>query len=211
MHLAGLFGISTVPHCLIRLRSGELSYITKRIDRKAGSKIFHMEDMCQLTERLTEHKYRSSMERIAKVINKYSSHPLFDMVTFFQINLFSFICGNADMHLKNFSLYYRRKDLIQLAPAYDLVATRLLIPAKDDPEESALTINGKKSKLQRSDFDAFAKNIGLNEKQVFNVYKRIFSNITKAFDFIDLSLLSRDKKDEFKELIADRIARLNYS
>ncbi len=98
MHLASIFGILTVSHSLIRLSSGEFAYITKRIDRENGRKIFHMEDLCQLGQRLTEHKYRSSMERTAKNIGKYSSHPLFDKLTFFNIALFSFICGNADMH-----------------------------------------------------------------------------------------------------------------
>ena len=152
MHLASMCGIPTVPHCLIRLQSGELSYITKRIDRCGNRKISHMEDMCQLTERLTEHKYRSSMENIAKAISKYSSHPMFDIITFFNTALFSFLTGNADMHLKNFSLYYENHALVQLTPAYDLVATRLLISAKDDPEESALTLNGKKAKIKRVNY-----------------------------------------------------------
>ena len=74
MHLAEISGIETVPHSLIRLSSGKLSYITKRIDRKDEIKI-HMEDMCQLTEKLTEQKYRGSFEQIAKVIAKYSVNP----------------------------------------------------------------------------------------------------------------------------------------
>ncbi len=208
MRLATVCGISTVSHCLIRLQSGELSYITKRIDRHGNNKISHMEDMCQLTERLTEHKYRSSMENIAKAIGKYSSHPMFDIITFFNMALFSFLTGNADMHLKNFSLYYKDRTLIQLAPAYDLVATRLLVSAKDDPEEMALTLNGKKAKLKRSDFDIFAKNIGMNEKQAGNAYKRISSHIPEMVDLIDLSFISNEKKIEFKELINARVARL---
>ena len=208
MHLASICGIPTVPHCLIRLQSGELSYITKRVDRHGSRKTSHMEDMCQLTERLTEQKYRSSMENIAKAISKYSSHPMFDIITFFNTAVFSFLTGNAAMHLKNFSLYYKENALIQLAPAYDLVATRLLISAKDDPEESALTLNGKKAKIKRADFDTFAKTIGINEKQVSNVYKRISSSMSEMLAFIDFSFISRDQKDEFKELINTRAVRL---
>jgi serine/threonine-protein kinase HipA len=208
MHLGSIFGLSTVPHSLIRLSSGELAYITKRIDRKDGHRIFHMEDLCQLSGRLTEHKYRGSMEKTAKTIAQFSSHPMFDMVSFFSNAVFSFICGNADMHLKNFSLYYRDSNLIQLSPAYDLVATRLLISEKDDPEESALTINGKKSKLSRSDFDKLAENIGLTDRQTLNVYKRMAASVSKALAFIEQSFISDAGKAAFQAMIIERISRL---
>jgi serine/threonine-protein kinase HipA len=208
MRLASLWNIKTVPHCLMRLKSGELAYITRRIDRDGAQKVSHMEDMCQLTERLTEQKYRSSMEKIGKAINQFSSHPLFDIITFFDTTLFCFITGNADMHLKNFSLCYRNRDLVQLSPAYDLVSTRLLISEKDDPEELALTLNGKKSKLKRHDFDMFAQSIGLNDKQTANAYARAASSIAGSISFIDESFVSDEKKWQLKELVNNRVERL---
>jgi len=82
MHLAEAAGIKTVPHSLIRFADGELCYITRRIDRtNKGGKIA-MEDMCQLSERLTEDKYKGSYERIAKLIRQYSSSPLLDVINF---------------------------------------------------------------------------------------------------------------------------------
>jgi len=138
MHLAQLFGIQTVPHCLIPLQSGELAYLTRRIDRQENGRANHMEDMCQLTERLTEQKYRGSMEQVGKAILKHTSNPLFDVIRFVEVTLFSFLTGNADMHLKNFSLIYLENGMIQLAPAYDLLSTRLLIPMEKDSEELAL-------------------------------------------------------------------------
>lgn len=209
MHLASLWNIKTVPHCLIRLQSGELAYITKRIDRAGKRKICQMEDMCQLTERLTEQKYRSSMEKIGKAISRFASHPLFDIITFFDTALFCFITGNADMHLKNFSLYYQNAGLIQLSPAYDLVATRLLISQQSDPEDLALTLNGKKAKLGRHDFDVFAKTIGLNVKQTANAYARAESHISDTLSFIDESFISIEKQNQFKDLISARLERLS--
>ncbi|MBD5295990.1 MAG: HipA domain-containing protein, partial [Bacteroides sp.] len=105
MHLAEIAGIRTVPHSLIRFADGELCYITRRVDRtKKGDKIA-MEDMCQLSERLTEDKYKGSYERIAKLIKKHSSAPMLDVINFWEIVVFSWLTGNADMHLKNFSLF----------------------------------------------------------------------------------------------------------
>src|ERR1043166_7981125 len=121
MHLAELSGIRTVPHSLVRLKAGSLAYVTKRIDRTERGKI-HMEDMCQLTERFTEHKYRGSYEQIAHAIRQYSRSPGLDVVNFFDLLIFSFLTGNNDMHFKNFSLINLPETGYGLSKAYDLVA-----------------------------------------------------------------------------------------
>lgn len=100
MHLAEAAKITVVPHSLIRFSDGELCYITRRIDRTADGHKIPMEDMCQLTERLTEYKYKGSYEQIAKAIKKYSATPKLDVVNFWEVVVFSWITGNADMHLK---------------------------------------------------------------------------------------------------------------
>ncbi|GAF05881.1 HipA domain-containing protein [Saccharicrinis fermentans] len=207
MHLASLFKIKTVPHSLIRLKSGELAYITKRIDRVKGAKL-PMEDLCQLSERLTEDKYKGSMEQVGKVIMQYSSNPLFDAQVFFEVALFSFLTGNADMHLKNFSMIDLDNGLTQLAPAYDLLSTRLVIPEKDDPEELALTMNGRKRKFRIGDFQQLAKSLKLNQKQVDNIFKRFKKAMPTVLDFINNSFLPEDKKLEYRELIQVRASRL---
>ncbi|MCA6361927.1 MAG: HipA domain-containing protein [Bacteroidetes bacterium] len=205
MHLAEIAGIITVPHCLIRLQSGELSYITKRVDRSKKETV-HMEDMCQLTERLTEHKYRGSYEQIAKAINKYSAQPGLDIVNFYEIVLFSFLTGNADMHLKNFSLLQRKGGEFVLSPAYDLVATTLVNP--DDKEETALTLNARKTKLKRSDFEAAFHNAQLNIKQQENIFEKMSRAKNAWLECISRSFLSPPMQQQFAELIETRMARL---
>jgi serine/threonine-protein kinase HipA len=207
MHLARLFKIKVVPHSLIRLKSGELAYISKRIDR-VGEQKLPMEDLCQLSERLTEDKYKGSMEQIGKVIMQYSSNPLFDAQVFFELTLFSFLTGNADMHLKNFSMIDLSNGLTQLAPAYDLLSTRLVIPEKDDPEELALTMNGRKRKLKLGDFQRLATSLKLNQKQVDNIFKRFQKAMPSVPDFINDSFLPDDKKAEYNGLIQERANRL---
>ena len=66
MHMAEAAKIAVVPHSLIRFADGELCYITRRIDRERNGMKIAMEDMCQLSERLTEYKYKGSYEQIAK-------------------------------------------------------------------------------------------------------------------------------------------------
>ncbi len=206
MHLAELTGIETVPHCLMRLQSGELSYITKRIDRVKKTAV-HMEDMCQLTDRQTEHKYRGSYEQVAKAIGKYSAQPGLDIVNFYEIVVFSFLTGNADMHLKNFSLIQRIANTFVLAPAYDLVATALVNPG--DTEELALTLNAKKTKIKRSDFEAAFTTAGLTPKQQENIFKKMSRAKSSWLDFIDKSFIGSDLKIQFKELIEARSERLS--
>lgn len=205
MHLANIAKISIVPHSLIRLASGNLAYITKRIDRVKKTKL-HMEDMCQLTERLTEDKYRGSHEQVAKAILKFSVNPGLDVVNFFELVLFSFLTGNADMHLKNFSLLHQQAAGPILSPAYDLVATTLVNPADD--EDLALTLNGKKKKLNRNDFITAFKTLGLDEKQQENIFKKMERAKKSWIEFIDISFLSNDLKTAYKNLLQNRFERL---
>jgi len=206
MHLAKIAKIKVVPHSLIRLTSGNLAYITKRIDRKEKEKL-HMEDMCQLTERLTEDKYRGSHEQVAKAILKYAANPGLDLVNFFELVLFSFLTGNADMHLKNFSLIHQPDIGPIFSPAYDLVATALVNP--NDDEDLALTLNGRKKKINRNDFISAFTTLGLDEKQQENIFKKMAKAKNSWFEFIDISFLSTDSKAAYKNLIQHRFDRLN--
>lgn len=207
MHLVSLFKINVVPHSLIRLKSGELAYITKRIDR-VGEQKLPMEDLCQLSERLTEDKYKGSMEQVGNIVLQHSSNPLFDAQVFFELTLFSFLTGNADMHLKNFSMIDLDNGICQLAPAYDLLSTRLVISEKDDTEELALTMNGRKRKFKINDFLHLANSLGLKQKQVENIFLRFQKAMPIVTDFINVSFLPEEKKNEYKELIEERAKRL---
>lgn len=110
MHLAEIVKIDVVPHGLVRMADGELAYITRRIDRTSSGKKLPMEDFCQISNRLTEYKYEGSYEQVAKLIKEYLSRPTFDLLSYWEVVLFSWLVGNSDMHLKNFSLYKPKKD-----------------------------------------------------------------------------------------------------
>ena len=205
MHLAEISKISTVPHSLIKLKSGQLAYITKRIDRENNNKK-HMEDMCQLTERLTEQKYKGSYEQIAKAIKKYTTNPGLDVTNFFELVLFSFLTGNNDMHLKNFSLL-KTNENYDLAPAYDLVSSELVVLGDD--EDLALNLNGKKKKINRIDFKKAMLGAGLDEKVFENIFTRFRKLIPKWIKFIDTSFLPSTIKNEYKELISRKAKQLD--
>ena len=197
MHLAEISKIKTVEHSLIKLKSGQLAYITKRIDRNNGKKS-HMEDMCQLTERLTEHKYKGSYEQIAKAIKRYTANPGLNVTDYYELVIFSFLTGNNDMHLKNFSLL-KRNLTYDLCPAYDLVASELVV--EGDDEDLALNLNGKKKKIKRKDFENAMNSAGIDQKVIENIFKKYKELLPKWIKFIDESFLPLAMKDKYKILI----------
>jgi serine/threonine-protein kinase HipA len=206
MHLAQISKLKTVEHSLINLKSGELAYLTKRIDRTKGGKL-HMEDMCQITERMTEHKYKGSYEQIAKAIKKHTANPGLDVTNFFELVLFSFLTGNNDMHLKNFSLLKTNSEY-DLCPAYDLVASELVV--EGDNEELALYLNGKKKKIKRKDFEIAMKGAGLDQKVIENIFQKYKKLIPRWSKFIEESFLSDSLKREYKLLIDHKSTQLEF-
>ncbi len=201
MRIAEALGIKVVPSSLIRLQSGELSYITKRIDRTVDGRKIHMIDMFQITEAYD--KYKSSMEKIGKALNAYSDNTLLDKLYFFELTIFSFLGGNNDMHLKNFSMIKTNYGW-SLSPAYDLLNVTILNP--EDKEELALTIEGKKKKLKFEHFNQLGKTLGLSSKQINGVFNRFQNNKESVFSIIDQSFLSEDMKSRYKEIMNERYA-----
>lgn len=204
MRIAEAFGINTVQSSLIRLQSGELSYITKRIDRTAKGEKIHMIDMFQIIEAFD--KYKSSMEKIGKALSDYSDDTLLDKLYFFELTVFSYLTGNNDMHLKNFSMIDMETHWA-LAPAYDLLNVNLANPL--DNEELALPIEGKKKRLRKDHFERFGQGLGLNEKQIEGVFKRFIKNKPLAFEWIDNSFLSDKFKERYKEILEKRYSVLS--
>ena len=204
MRIAEAFGIRTVPSSLIRLQSGELSYITRRIDRTDGGEKIHMIDMFQILEAFD--KYKSSMERVGKAVGEYSSNTLLDKLYFFELSVFSFLTGNNDMHLKNFSMIDAGEAKWALSPAYDLLNVAIANP--DDTEELALTLEGKKKKLKRENFERLGKDLGLNKKQVEGVFNRFIKSKPISMQWVDNSFLSGEYKEKYKEVLEERYSRM---
>ena len=207
MTMADSIGISTVPHALMKGRK-EFAYITKRVDRifeKNDVKMLAMEDFCQLDLRLTQDKYRGSYERCAKIIRKYSSRKGLDMTELYLRLLFSFVVGNSDMHLKNFSLIETEEGSGKyvLSPAYDLLPVNVIMP--EDKEQFVLAMNGKKMNLRRKDFMVFADECGISRT---SAEKMIGLLVKKKETFISMcraSFLPEYMQERLCVLINERI------
>ena len=206
MCMADAAGIATVPHALIR-ENDRFAYITKRIDRiieKDTIRKIAMEDFCQLDLRLTQDKYRGSYERCAKVIERYSMHSGLDISELFIRLVFSFIVGNSDMHLKNFSLIESMEgsSLYRLSKAYDLLPVNIIMP--EDKEEFALTMNGKKRNLRKKDFIVFADTCGITRQTAEKLIESIVKLTPQWLEMCNESLLPNELKDRLSKIITER-------
>lgn len=204
MHLAALFKIPVCQHTLMQASDGSMVYLAKRFDRKDGKKI-HQEDLCQLSELLTENKYKSSYEKAGKLVSKYCNKGL-DLLNYFDLVLFSYLVGNNDMHLKNFSVLHQPAGVV-LSPAYDLLNVNLVNPK--DKEEMALTLNGKKNKIKLADFSALAETLGINEKVYTNRYKHFSKKNVEVSEMIDRSFLTKEMKKKYKKIWKEKQAIFN--
>lgn len=203
MRIAENFGIPVVTSSLIRLASGELGYITKRIDRTNDGEKIHMLDMFQILEAFD--KYKSSMEKVGKAIGEHSVNTQLDKIYYFELALFCFVTGNSDMHLKNFSMILSSQGWI-LSPAYDLLNVSLANPADD--EELALTLGAKKRKIGRSQFDDLAERLELTSRQKDRAYNRLQKNQDKAVEWIEKSFLPDEVKEGYLSILSSRYKQL---
>jgi serine/threonine-protein kinase HipA len=199
MKLAQLFKINIVPVNMIRLNSGELCFITKRIDRNTDGSKNHMIDFLQILE-LTD-KYMGTMETLGKTIGELSVNTLFDKLRFFEAAIFNFVIGNNDMHLKNYSMFLSNMGWV-LSPFYDLLNVKLILPT--DKDDIALMLGGKKRSFSKGYFDRLGTVLQLNDKQISTIYKRLDVWLPKAIALINESFLNKEGKNAYTQLITQR-------
>jgi serine/threonine-protein kinase HipA len=208
MRLASLIGLDVPIHGMIWAKDNTLTYFIKRFDRKGQNDKIPIEDFAQLAGLSRDTKYNYSMEKVVKLIDKFCTFPSLDKVKLFKLVLFSFIIGNEDMHLKNFSII-NHNGKIELSPCYDLVNTT--IEYKRPVEEIALPLRGNKKNLTRNMLvKYFGKEIcDLTDKIIDKVLKSIIDARPKWIEEINNCLLSSEMKEKYLELVDSRFTRLN--
>ena len=151
-------------------------------------------------------KYAGSHEKIAQAIRRHCTFSPLELQRLFEITIFNFAIGNGDAHRKNFSLLTSKDDIIALSPTYDLVSSRLVIPAESD--ELALTINGKRNHLRRTDFITFADHPGIVPDYTERKIAGLLSLRGRFTEMIAASQLSPDLRNRLTEILTNRLDRL---
>ena len=208
MKMAEAAHIRTARHTLIRLADGELGYLTLRMDRGRKGEKISMLDMCQLTNRLTEHKYYGTYQQLAETIKKYTAAPMLEVQRYWEVVLFSWITGNSDMHCKNFSLIDTGNGAYALAPAYDLLPVLLADP--DDHEEMAMsfTVGGEKNGFDRNTFLTAFTQSGVPTMVADKMIERMKGNLPTWEELISQSFLPDKMNTAYCHLLRKRLKLL---
>jgi len=206
MRMARAVGIEVPTHGLLRAIDDSLTYFIRRFDRQGRGRL-PVEDFAQLSGADRDTKYDSSMEKVAAVVDAFCTFPAIERVKLFERTLFSFLIGNEDMHLKNFSLI-TRDGKTEMSPAYDLLNTTIAIPKPR--EEIGLPLNGKKTNLTRKDLmDYYGKQrLQINDRVLSGVLTRFQEGFAEWLKLLDQSFLSNDMRQRFYILLSERKQRL---
>lgn len=206
VRMAAVVGIEVPVHGLLRSVDGSLTHFIKRFDREGRGRLL-VEDFAQLSGESRETKYDSSMEKVAGVIEQFCTFPAIERVKLLERTLFSFLVGNEDLHLKNFSLITRNQK-VELAPAYDLLNTTIAL--KNAREELALPLKGKKSRLTHHDFLTYfaRERLQINERVLNDVLSRFSKAMPKWHEWLEKSFLSSEARQRYSATISERRERM---
>lgn len=204
MRLAEASGLEIPPCGLITLADGSLAYIVRRFDRRADDTKRRQDDFCQLAGLPPRSRYDSSAERCARLVRQFASEPGIALLQLFRQLVFCWWNGNGDAHLKNFSLLSRDDGTWGMSPAYDQVATHLVI--RDD--DLALPVKGKKSRLRRTTWIAFASDVGLPKPAAAAVLDQQAAALERACELVHRSFLPDEMRLEHEEFLRQRTREL---
>lgn len=202
MCIAEEMEISVPPNGLFELEDESKAYLVRRFDRTAKGQKKRCEDFAQI---LGQDKYSGSVERIGRRLMELSEYPGLNAQLFLERVLLFFLIGNGDAHLKNYSMLETPEGTFHLSPAYDIVCSKLVIPEEED---SALSINGKRNKLVRRDFDALAANLKIPKKACDDILERFEAGRTSVEKKIGISCLPTESRDRLSVIVRERFDRL---
>lgn len=211
-----VFGISTAANACVRFADGELAYLTRRFDRRAG-KTVRQEDLCQVAGRSEEthgssYKYDFSYEEMAGIIRKAVPAASVELCKVLRLVLFDYIFGNGDAHLKNFSVYESDLGDYVMTPAYDLLNTFLHYPA--DLSFMALSLfKGDEMTPEfeqlgfysAPDFVRLGRAYGMDEHSVLELIRRFKTKVDAVEALIRRSFLTADAQKEYLRIFHDRL------
>ena len=216
MQLAGqVFGIETAANALIFFKNGEAAYITKRFDVLPNKMKLKMEDFASLAKKSPadggNFKYDFSYAELGALIRKVVPAWRVEIEKFFSIVLFNYLFCNGDAHLKNFSVIQGSAGDYKLAPAYDLMNTRLHLKDRTFAPTKGLFADRQLSFVQRADFLEFAERIECNLKSAHTILEKFTSKESESAtaELVDNSFLSPRLKQNYKELFFERLETLS--
>ena len=197
----------------------EVLFATERYDRKISTNRFadkhplprrlHQEDFSQAMGIPADRKYEKENEgylrRMFEVVRENTTNPIVEMMNLWKMICFSYLVGNTDSHIKNYSLLYSENLRgIELAPAYDIVSTRVY----NTTDEMSFYI-GKEinvNRIKRSSFSEASKEAGISERIALKILDDTAEGFEKALSESAEELFNEGFTEtlELKKLILER-------
>lgn len=219
-----VFGIETAKNGLIFFADGSPAYITRRFDVLKNKKRSLKEDFASLAGRTSElngkeFKYEGSYADIAALIDKYIPAAIVEKEKFFRLVVFNYLFSNGDAHLKNFSVIdYEQSGFYMLAPAYDLICTRLHIGDGDFALNEKLYAGDFSHPSYQyfgyhsyDDFYTFAERIGVLPHRIKTLLDSFLDKTNEVEDLVFRSFLNEELQKQYLAFYADKLKRLNQS
>lgn len=218
-----VFKIDVAENTLVHFADGEPAYLVRRFDVQADGPKKLQEDFAQIANRSEEthgpnYKYDFSHEEIGELIREHVAAYKVDLERYFKLVAFNYLANNGDAHVKNFSLAMSHDGKEhRLAPAYDLLNTRLHLP---DETRTALQLfkgdfttesYAANAFYAYDDFAEFARKLGLVQTRYERILQGFVDKKEAVFAMIDSSVLPDDCKRLYKEYVEDRVKAMGYS
>ncbi|MBP9698849.1 MAG: HipA domain-containing protein [Elusimicrobia bacterium] len=203
MNMAQSVGFNVPPHGLLAMSDGTLCYVVKRFDRLDTGDKLASESAFQISG--GEDKYKGSLEHVGRVLRSTVTNRGLESVDFFERILLCFLIGNGDMHLKNWGILTDRQGKVGLAPCYDFVSSKLYLKEESD---TALTLNGKRDKVTRTDFEKLADSLRIDPKAAAGSFQKMEHAKNTLLSLCASSALSFPLQESLVDVIHSRYARL---
>jgi serine/threonine-protein kinase HipA len=217
-----VFNIKTALNAIVFFADDEIAYLTRRFDVLRNNTKLLQEDFAQIAQRSEEthgknYKYDFSYEEIARLIKKHVNAYPVEIEKYFKIIIFNYIFSNGDSHLKNFSLFRNEEygDYL-LTPFYDLLNTSLHVPGErdtalelfvDDFQTEAFKAG---SKYTRSDFEEFAKRIGIAGIRYIKILEELLIKTNEVENLISASFLNIDMQNRYRQSYLAKLKRVSF-
>lgn len=189
-NMAKACGIEMMP-CRLFEENGRAHFMTKRFDREGGETKFHMQTFCALNHfdfhQVSSFSYEQLFQCMRELKLSYA-----DAEQMFRRMVFNVVARNCDDHTKNFSFRLKQGGIWELAPAYDVCFAYR--PGSEWISQHALSINGKRSHIDKSDLLQIGESIRC--KRASEIIEEIADTVRRWMHFANETGVQPSLRDD---------------
>lgn len=189
-NMAKACGIEMMSSRLLE-ENGRAHFLTKRFDREGGTIKHHIQTFCAMKHFDYNHISSFSYEQLFQTLRELKlPYPAAEQL--FRRMVFNVLARNCDDHTKNFAFRLKKDEKWELAPAYDVC--HAYQPKHKWVSQHALSINGKRTNINRDDLLTIGKSIKF--KKAAETIELINHTISQWKTFADEVKVSPKLSDE---------------